>query len=166
MWWDCKDSKMDAELERLPISIFTPTVPETILQKQSTGPWTTRYRACYCTACYNVRHESNKSGCGMIFSVCTTHDENSNCICSLWRLRNKVNVQEQNIISVHHPAMLLLHRQNFIPGYLWFCNNSQTLNLSTSVTWTTILKSKPKISPLEKLRKIVPLVWKPLVNVP
>lgn len=47
MWWDCKDSKMDAELERLAISIFTPTVPETILQKQSTGSGITRYWPCY-----------------------------------------------------------------------------------------------------------------------
>lgn len=87
--------------------------------------------------------------------------------CSLWRMWNKVSVsvQEQNIIGVHHPDMLLLHCQNFIPGYLWFCNNSQTLNLSTSATWTTILEPRPKISPLEKLCKIVPLVWKHLVNV-
>lgn len=85
--------------------------------------------------------------------------------CSLWRMWNKVSVQEQNIISVHHPAMLLLHCQNFIPGYLWFCNNSQTLNLSTSATWITILEPRPKILPLEKLCKIVPLLWKHLVNV-
>lgn len=34
--------------------------------------------------------------------------------------------------------------------YPRFCNNSQTLNLSTSATWTTILEPKPKISPLGK----------------